>query len=317
MVKSNKADPDHPDVIAANTRHNDIAARLNAFNQKAQGDKTKIKEAAAQVQKEEKELNEKWLPRLAPFTDSNSELRLQFPGSYNTDLLAKQELLYRQAKELLSDVEKSVPAARQPHELKQAIKDLHFALQVYDDQKMADGKNRLQPIENTLSSWEKQFADNKNWNENSDTGLFIITPKKLEYQKKQIEELSKTDPDAGKQFAKRFQKLEKENAGWAGKKEKWMERPRPFPKAKMLDKAMKEDMQKLLKNRGLEVKDLVITDKDWWVQPGEFRYLNTAVLSKDKNGTYWFNASFRQMKTLTGYAPTEIWDIQDIRISLP
>ena len=31
---------------------------------------------------------------------------------------------------------------------------------------------------------------------------------------------------------------------------------------------MEKDMQKLLKNRGIEVKDLVITDKDWWVQPG-------------------------------------------------
>ena len=317
VVKSNKADPDHPDVIAATARRNDIAARLNAFNQKARGDQTKIKEAAAEIQKEEKELNEKWLPRLAPFTDSLSDSRLQYPGSYDTDLLAKQELLYRQAREVLSEAEKSVPADRQPHELKQAMEKLNFALQVYDDQKIADGKNRMQPIADTLSSWENRFDDNQKWDEDSDMGLFIITPEKLEYQKKQIAEFSKADPDGGKQFSRQLQKLEQENVGWTEKKKKWIERPRPFPKAKMTDTAMEKDMQKLLKNRGIEVKDLVITDKDWWVQPGEFRYLNTAVLSKGKNGEYWFNASFRQMQTLTGYTATEIWDIQDIRISLP
>jgi hypothetical protein len=58
-------------------------------------------------------------------------------------------------------------------------------------------------------------------------------------------------------------------------------------------------------------------DKDWWVQPGEFRYVTTAVLSKDSGGKYWSNVSLRQMKTLTGYGPTEIWEISKIRVRLP
>jgi len=129
--------------------------------------------------------------------------------------------------------------------------------------------------------------------------------------------LGKVSPDSAAGFSKRLGALEKENTTWVEKKRRWLERPRPFPKAKMKSKNLEKEMALLLEDRDIEVKDFVIVDKDWWIQRGEFRYMTTAVLSKDKKGKYWSKVSFRQIQTLTGYGPTEIWEINKIRIRLP
>lgn len=317
VVNNNKANPEHPDVVSAFKRHKDMGDRLSAFKNKAQGKKEGVKQAATLAKEDAAKFNEKWLPEITAFTDTSSDSRLQYPGSYNAQELARQDALYVQAKKVLVDVDKNVPAGSQPHELKNAVDNLRFALKVYEDEKKADNRNRLQPIENTLSSWEKRFEQNKKWTQKSDQGLFIITKEKLEHQKKQIAELGKVSTDSAAGFNKRLAKLKKENSTWVEKKRRWMERPRPFPEAKMRSAKLETDMRRLLKDRGIKVEDLVITDKDWWVQQGEFRYVMTAVLSKDKEGKYWSNISFRQMKTLTGYGPTEIYDIDEIRVRMP
>ncbi len=317
VVTNNRANPDHPDVVSAFQRHKALKDKLSAFTAKAQGKETDVKQAAAQAKADEASINNKWLSEITAFTETSSDSRLQYPGSYNEQELARQEKLYGQASKVLGDVEKEVPASRQPHELKTAVDRLRFALQVYEDEKKADNKNRLQPIENRLSNWEQRFEQNKSWNENSDQGLFIITKENLTYEKKQIAELQPVSPENAAGFGKRLEGLEKENVAWVEKKRQWMERPRPFPKAKMKNAALEKEMHRLLGERGTTVDDLVITDKDWWVQQGEFRYVMTAVLSKDKEGKYWSNISFRQILTLTGYGPTEVWNIDEIRIRLP
>ena len=317
VVKSNKANPDHPDVAAAFQRHKALEDKLTAFTNKAHGAEESIKQGAAQAKEDDAKLNQHWLPKITPFTDTSSSSRLQYPGSYNDQELARQEKLYGQAQKTLQDVENEIPAASQPYEIKNAVDKLRFTIQVYEDEKKADNKNRLQPIESTLSGWENRFEQNKNWNENSDQGLFVIPVTKLEYQKKQIDELAKVSAGSADGFRKRLKALEEENTTWGEKKRRWQERPRPFPQARMTDKKLEAEMKQLLENRNIKVDDLVIVDKDWWVQAGEFRTMTAAVRSKDDQGKFWKNISFRQMQTLTGFGPTEIYDISTIRIPLP
>ena len=176
---------------------------------------------------------------------------------------------------------------------------------------------QVQVIEIIFSTWENRFASNQKLSEQSNKSIYVIPQPEIAYQKKRILELQKNDPGNANKLLERFQDLEKQNIEWAKKKEKNNESSRPFPQAKMRNKSFENEMKKLLQDRGIRVKDLVITDKDWWEQPGEFRYLNTAVLSNDEKGAYWLNVSFRQIKTLSGYAPTEIWDFKDTRIRLP
>ncbi len=317
VVNNNRASPDHPDVASAFRRHQELQDKFSAFAGRAQGKEESVKQASAQAKEDEAEINKEWLPKVTLFTDTSSSSRLMYPGSYNKQELDRQEKLYDQAKIVLGSVEQGIPAGHQPHDLKRAVDKLRFSLQVYDDEKKADNRNRLQPIETTLSAWEKRFEQNKNWNENSDQGLFVITDVKLEHQKKQIEELRTVSTDSAAGFGKRLAALEKENTAWTEKKRLWLERPRPFPEAKMTSRKLEKEMQELLADRGIEVKDLAITDKDWWVQPDEFRYLATAVLSNDDQGDYWSNVRFRQIRTLTGYGPTELWEIDEIRTRLP
>lgn len=174
-----------------------------------------------------------------------------------------------------------------------------------------------QVIEIIFSTWENKFTANQKLSEQSNERISVISQPEIEYQKKRILKLKETDQDTGDRLLKRFQKFEKQNIEWAKKKEKNNTPPQPFPQAKMSNKSLEQEMTKLLTNRGIKVKDLVITDKDWWVQPGEFRYVSAAVMSMDEKGKYWLNISFRQIKTLSGYSPTEIWDFKDTRIRLP
>jgi hypothetical protein len=317
VVTNNKANPKHPEVVAAFTRHEALQTRVATFSGNAQGAENSHRMMAAKAKEEDAALSAKWLPEITPFTETASASRLQYPGSYNAQELKKQEGLYQKAKKLLGEVEKAVPADSQPHDLKQAVDKLRFAVQVYEEQQQADNANRLQPIENTLSQWEVRFAANKQWTEGSDQGLFVIPKKKLEHQQQQITALGKVNPDSAAGFRKRLAVLEKENSGWEQKKRQWLERPRPFPQAKMKSAKLESEMKQLLKDRGIKVQEFAIVDKDWWVQAGEFRYVTTAVLSKDDNGKYWSNVSFRQVKTLAGYGPTEIFDVDEIRIRLP
>ncbi len=318
VVTNNRADPNHPEVAAAFQRHKELQEKLAAFSSRASGEKEGAELAQAQAKEDAAKLNEKWLPKVTPYIEAPpSSTRLQYPGSRNAQALAKQEELYGQAKKVLGDVDREVPEASRPHDLKQAVERLRFVLQVYEDDRKADGRNRLQPIESTLAGWEGRFEQNKKWTEESDQGLFVITEDKLAYQKRQIAELQETAPEPAAGFSQRLAALEKENEGWVEKKRSWMERPRPFPEAKMKSESLTEEMTALLKDRDIEVEDIAIVDKDWWVQPGEFRYLKVAVLSEDGDGEYWSTVNFRQVQTLTGYGPTEVWEVDKTKIRLP
>jgi len=103
--------------------------------------------------------------------------------------------------------------------------------------------------------------------------------------------------------------IKAEDSRWREKKTALDNAPRPFPAAGMTSASLEAEMQKILKDRGIgPVEKLVIVDKDWWVQQGEFRYLKAAALQKDGEGPFFTYVTFRQMATLAGYGPTELWE---------
>lgn len=317
VVNNNKANPNHPEVAAAHADLSELRSRFDSFTEKAKGAEAGAEQATAEAAGKAKQLNQQWIPKMAPFYQGGTPDYLQYPGSYNQQALDQQEKLYNEAQTLLQEVQSTVPAAERTPELERSIKELTFILGVYDDQKKADGRNRLQPIDTELTRWEQRFKQNQGWNEDSDQAPFIVKARDLDYQKKQIEQLKATYPQESTAFTQRFNALEKENAAWVVKKKKWMERPRPFPVAKMQSGKLEKEVLNLLEDRGIKVKEFVITDKDWWVSHGEYRYMAGAFLSKDKDGKYWSTVTFRQIQTLAGYNPTEIWEMSDIKIRLP
>ena len=44
------------------------------------------------------------------------------------------------------------------------------------------------------------------------------------------------------------------------------------------------------------------------VQQGEFRYIKAAALQKVDEGPNFTHITFKQMLTLAGYGPTELWE---------
>ncbi len=315
-VNNNKANPEHPEFAPLIKRHQLLEEKYAALKEKAEAQKAGAAEAAATAQADAEALNNKWLPQIKTYVDA-PETRIQYPGSYNTQLLEHQNTQFKKAQSLLADIEKNVQEAQYTHQLKQAVDKLRFAIEVYNNDQKADQRNRLQPIESELSLWSTRFAQNKKWDENSGASLFYITEKKLAYQRQQIESLRATAPDEADAFTQRLDALEKENSTWLAKRQKWESRPRPLPAAKMQNAKLEKEMTALLKNRGMKPKKLVITDKDWWVLKGEYRYMTTAVLSKDSDGEFWQTISFRQMATITGYGPTEVMQIEELKIRLP
>ena len=91
---------------------------------------------------------------------------------------------------------------------------------------------------------------------------------------------------------------------------------RPFPPAKMTNKAMEEKMVALLKNAGWsDVVKLHIVDKDWWNDllaggnsPVKSRHMAAAAAYKDADNKYYYKTcTFHEQKLITGgFGPLEL-----------
>lgn len=88
----------------------------------------------------------------------------------------------------------------------------------------------------------------------------------------------------------------------AGKQQK-------MPKPGMTDLALQNEMVNLLKNAGwLEVRRLIIVDKDWWIDrvsggdsPVQSRHIEAAAAAKDAGGGYYYcHVTFHQPMLITG-----------------
>lgn len=314
---NNKVDPAHPEAAPVFKRYGEIKKEIELFKDKAFGQQTATANAAEKMKADAKKLNEKWLPGINQFLDPSSNKRFQYPGSHDKAALSEQDKRFAEAETMLAQVTKNVPISAMTPELKQAADKLSFAIEVYKNERNADFSNRTGMIEANLDQWAKRFEQNKAWNENSTTSLFIIRENNLAHKRKEIENLAKIAPDKAALLADRLAGLENENKIWVEKREKWESRPRPFPAAKMSNGKLEGEIGSLLKERNISFKKLAILDKEWWVMAGEYRYMTAAFLSKDKDGDFWSYIRFKQDKTLTGYAPTEIWEVEEQKIRLP
>jgi len=311
-----KVDPGHPEVSPSLQRYDELKGQVAALKQKGSQAKEGAAAAAAAGKATSQALEEKWLPKIHDFTQTTGTHRIQSPATHDPAQLAEQDQILEKAKGLMADYEKEVPANAASSQLSQAAEGLRFQIKVYQDQRNAGTQNLRQPVVDTLDQWEKQFADNRNWKEDSQTSLFIVRPDKIAYLKKQIAQLAAASPGAESEFSERLSALEKENSIWVEKRQAWESRPRPFPEAKMTSQQLQQKMTSLLEDRGWKVQNLVIVDNDWWVLQGEYRYMQAAALSEDGNGLFWSFVSFRQMQTLTGYGATELWEVKE-KIRLP
>jgi hypothetical protein len=316
LVSSFKTAPDHPEVAPSMDRFTQLKDQIAALKQQGNQAKEVASSAAAASKAATQELEDTWLPRIQAFTQTTGAYRIQSPAAYDPARLAEQDQILEKAKALIAEYERDVPADGAGSQLSQAAEKLRFEIKVYEDQRIAATGNLLQPVVDSLGQWEKQFAENRNWQENNQTSLFIVRPDKIDYLRKQIAELAAASPEEASKATARLAALEKENSIWMEKRLAWESRPRPFPEAKMTSIKLQQEMTALLEDRGWKVKNLVIVDKDWWVLQNEYRYMQVAALSEDAGGPFWSFVSFRQMQTLAGYGATEIMEIKD-KIRLP
>lgn len=316
LAGSFKTAPDHPAVAPSLDRYTQLKDQVAALKQQGSRSKEVAASAAAAGKAASQALEDNWLPKIQAFTSTTGAYRIESPAAYDPVRLAEQDQILVKAKALIAEYERDVPADGAGSQLSQAAEKLRFEIKVYEDQRIAAMGNLRQPVVDTLGQWEKQFAENRNWQESSQTSLFIVRPDKIDYLKKQIAQLAASSPGEGTEFSARLAALEKENSKWMEKRMAWESRPRPFPEGKMTSIKLQQEMTALLTDRGWKVKNLVIVDKDWWVLKNEYRYMQAAALSEDAGGPFWSFVSFRQMQTLAGYGATEIMEIKD-KIRLP
>lgn len=91
-----------------------------------------------------------------------------------------------------------------------------------------------------------------------------------------------------------------------------------MPKAQMINKELEATMRKLLENAGWkDIRKLVITDKDWWLDRAEggdspivSRHIAAAAAAKGEDGNYfWCICTFHQQKLIDGsFGPLELTD---------
>ncbi|WP_300464957.1 hypothetical protein [Desulfobacula sp.] len=317
VVKNNKADPNNPDVAAGVKRLKEMQAKFAVFKQKAENQNNQMVAAKASAKADAEAMNQTWLPRIKTYIDYEGAKRLQFPGLRNKEALEKQDRYFKEAQTLLANFEKQTSAKELTHELSQASSDLKFKIEIYENDRNAEARNMAGPVKRTLDEWSQRFEQNKTWKPESGTYLFVLSQKKINYQKEQIKKMSDTLQDQAAQFSEQLSKLEKQNKAWYQKKEEWANRPQPFPAAGMVNKSLVNQLTGFLKDRGIKPDKINILDKDWWVLKGEYRYMKAAFMSKDKKGKFWSAFNFRQMQTLTGYGPTELWEINERQIRLP
>ena len=317
VIQNNKADPNNPDVVAGFRELKEMQAKFAAFKQKAENQNNQVSAAKASAKADAETMNQTWLPRIKTYIDYEGAKRLQFPGIRNKDALEKQDQYFKEAQTLLVDFEKQTSGKELTHELSRASKDLKYTIEAYENDRNAESRNMTGPVKRTIDDWNQRFEKNKTWKPESGTYLFVLSQKKIDYQKEQIHKMSNTLPEQAAQFSKQLSNIEKQNNIWHEKKEEWANRPQPFPAAGYVNKSLENQLIGFLKDRGIKPDKITIIDKDWWVLKGEYRYMNAAFMSKDKKGKFWSSFNFRQLQTLTGYGPTELWEINKRKIRLP
>jgi hypothetical protein len=314
--RSYKLTADHPEAGSTFARRQNLDQQMANLTADLEQQQSAATQAAKNAAATTAALDSQWLARVETFTAFDSPTRLQGPSINDATALAKEDAIAAEAAALLADYEATVVGSPASDQLRAAVEKLRFNLEVFQSNRGSDLRNKREPIARELEEWGNRLAGNADWREDSGTSLFIVRPPKISHLESLIADLASVAPDEAREFAARLESIKQDNVRWTAQRQSWDSRPRPFPAARMTADSLTKEMTALLKDRGWTVDKLVITDKDWWVQQGEFRYLATAALSRDEKGPFWSTVSFRQDLTLTGYGPTHVWEINE-KVRLP
>lgn len=308
---SYKLTADHPVAGETFARREAVGTKAAELAQDLESGRASAEAGAAAAAASTAALDEQWLPRVESFTTYDSPTRLQGPSIHDAEALAQEDVIAADATTLLADYDATVDPSAASGELRAAVNQLRFKLEVYQNDRGAALRNKRGPIERELDEWEARLAGNDSWTEDSGTSLYFVRPNKIAHVEQLIDDLAEVAPADAEALSARLAGVKQSNDHWTARRQAWDARPRPFPEAGMSSAALEKTMTGLLEDRGWKVDRLVITDKDWWVQRGEFRYIAAAVMSRDDEGPYWSTVSFREDVTLAGYGPTQVWETGD------
>lgn len=258
-------------------------------------------------------IDDKWLPRIKPLLTSNNPAYLSPSGpiSQKSEDIARMDESLKTAKALLSEYDQAFPGGQSTHFLGQSIDKLRSAVSGYEQGRQRSLDGQVTTLREQLERYKKLLARNTA-PAPGDNVVQIVNKSdmaEMEAQLATIKTLPAIDGQLVAALEKDLAEIKAEDSRWREKKTAQDNAPRPFPAAGMTSASLEAEMQKILKDRGIAgVEKLVIVDKDWWVQQGEFRYIKAAALQKDGEGPYFTHVTFRQMATLAGYGPTELWE---------
>lgn len=258
-------------------------------------------------------IDSKWLPRIKPLLTSNDPAYLSPSGpiSQKSEDIARMDENLKTAKALLAEYDQAFAGGQSTHFLGQAIDDLRRAASGYEQGRRRSLDNQVGQLREQLERFKKLLARN-NTPAPGENVVQIVGKSdmaEMEAQLATIKAMPAIDGQMVAALEKDLAEIKAEDSRWREKKTAQDNAPRPFPGAGMTSLSLEAEMQKILKDRGIAgVEKLVIVDKDWWVQQGEFRYIKAAALQKDGEGPYFTHVTFRQLATLAGYGPTELWE---------
>lgn len=259
-------------------------------------------------------IDDQWLPRIKPLLTANDPAYISpsGPDMSNPELVTRMDGNLATGKNILAEYTKQFPSGQSTHFLGQAIDDLRRAVDGYEKGRKGAADNQVADLRAKIDRSLGLLEKNKTWTAASGNPIYIINKTDMEEMATKLESLKHIPGIPAETLAAMsgdIDKVRSQDSEWREKKTAQDNAPRPFPAAGMTSLSLAAEMEKILKDRGIgPVDKLVIVDKDWWVQQGEFRYIKAAALQKDGEGTYFTHVTFKQMLTLSGYGPTELWE---------
>lgn len=291
-------------------RPNELEGAINSLKREI--------EASAQAA-ESSDIEKEWMPKLKPFITHDDT-------SYITSI-AQHELEDKNrikqmsdnvsnAKKLIADYEKSFPDGLSTYNVQREVDELKSAINRYQESVERNIENLFGEIKRDLDFELVQFKKNDSWTEESETPIHILnknTNERLIDNIAKIKNSPGSDPNEIKKMEIDFAEIVELDKKWRERRIAWENAPKPFPAPGMTSSSLMSEIEMILKDIGVwPVEAVVITDKDWWVQKGEFRFIRTAVKQEDKDGKFFRYIFFRQLWSVSGFGPTEHWRRPDL-----
>ncbi len=268
----------------------------------------------AKAEKGASGIDDQWLPRIKPLLTANDPAFISpsGPSLYQAGEIERMDGNFAAGKQLLADYDRQFPGGQSTHFLGQAIDDLKRAVQGYEQGREQAIEGQLAELRSKIERSLGLLERNTTWTAASGNPIYIINKRDMDEMADKLQAVKQIPGVSAATLAgfdSDLAKISNQDKQWREKKTAQDEAPRAFPAAGMTSLSLVAEMEKILKDRGIApVEKLVIVDKDWWVQRGEFRYIKAAALQKDGQGPFFTHVTFKQIQTLAGYGPTELWE---------